>query len=339
MSDVGCNVVTNDRDLAALQPCWSELWRGVPEASPFQSPEWLLPWWRAFGTGRPRVAVLRGGERMLGALPLYRLDEPGGGKLLPLGAGLSDYCDALLAPDAPDGAADRLLAAALAVDPPGALARCDLIDLPPGSALRDVRAPPGWSVWREDGETCPVLALPSGARDLRSVVPASMRRKISMARHRAERGGGSAIETATPDTLGAMLPELVRLHGLRWQGRGSAGVLTDPLVHAFHRDATPRLLAAEMLRMQALRIGGKLAAVFYLLLAGAGRVFAYLGGFDPAFAYESPGTLMFAAAIEDAIREGRREFHFLRGGEAYKYAWGALDQPSMTVRLLPAGRG
>ncbi len=111
-------------------------------------------------------------------------------------------------------------------------------------------------------------------------------------------------------------------------------MLADPRVRAFHHDAMPGLLASGALRLQALRIGGQLAAVFYLLL-GADRVFAYLGGFDPAFAYESPGTLLFAAAIEDAIREGRREFHFLRGEEAYKYAWGATDRPNMTLRLTP----
>ena len=113
-------------------------------------------------------------------------------------------------------------------------------------------------------------------------------------------------------------------------------MLADPRVQSFHRDAVPRLIASGAARLQALRIGGLLAAVFYLLLDGTERVFAYLGGFDPAFAYESPGTLLFAALIESAIREGLGELHFLRGREAYKYAWGATDRTSMTVRLTPA---
>jgi hypothetical protein len=33
-----------------------------------------------------------------------------------------------------------------------------------------------------------------------------------------------------------------------------------------------------------------------------------------------------AHAIEQALREGAREFHFLRGQEAYKYGWGAVDR-------------
>ena len=30
--------------------------------------------------------------------------------------------------------------------------------------------------------------------------------------------------------------------------------------------------------------------------------------------------------IEAAVREGRNELHFLRGGESYKHAWGGVDR-------------
>jgi CelD/BcsL family acetyltransferase involved in cellulose biosynthesis len=58
-----------------------------------------------------------------------------------------------------------------------------------------------------------------------------------------------------------------------------------------------------------------------------------LSGFDPEFAELSPGTQTVARAIEEAVREGAHEFHFLRGGETYKYAWGAVDRPSTALTL------
>ena len=63
-------VLTADAALRALGPEWEALWRRAGDrATPFQSPAWLLPWWRAFGTGRPRAATLRGGDgRLLGLL-------------------------------------------------------------------------------------------------------------------------------------------------------------------------------------------------------------------------------------------------------------------------------
>jgi CelD/BcsL family acetyltransferase involved in cellulose biosynthesis len=79
--------------------------------------------------------------------------------------------------------------------------------------------------------------------------------------------------------------------------------------------------------MHALWLGGHLAAAFYGYHA-AGRTVFYLSGFDPAFARYSPGKLVVAHAIERAItREHARTFDFLRGAEAYKYAWGAVDEP------------
>ena len=210
-------MLTDDDALAALEPAWSALCGRVPAASPFQSPEWLLPWWRQFGTGRPRVSVLQREDGLVGILPLYRLDEGEERKLLPLGAGLSDYCDALLEPGLPTRAAGTLLAASLGVDGPGALTSCDLIDLPPGSALRSLDAPDGWAAMRSDGETCPVLAIPPGTRDLRDIVPSGMRRKIRMSRHRAERRGGATVDIAAPDTASPMLSDLFRLHATRWE--------------------------------------------------------------------------------------------------------------------------
>jgi CelD/BcsL family acetyltransferase involved in cellulose biosynthesis len=46
---------------------------------------------------------------------------------------------------------------------------------------------------------------------------------------------------------------------------------------------------------------------------------------------------MIGHAVEQAAAEGLLEFHFLRGREPYKYAWGAVDRPNHGRRLEPAG--
>jgi CelD/BcsL family acetyltransferase involved in cellulose biosynthesis len=78
-------------------------------------------------------------------------------------------------------------------------------------------------------------------------------------------------------------------------------------------------------RFYVLHLAGTVAAIYYGFIHGD-RAYAYLGGFDPAFAFESPGTVLLDHAIREAAREGAREFHFLRGREAYKYQWGAADR-------------
>ena len=324
-----------DAALIALAPEWAKLWDRLPGRSPFTAPAWLLPWWRHFGTGQPRVATLRRGGRLAAVLPLYVLDEPGGRKLLPIGAGLSDYQDVLAEPGVDPS---PLLHAVLGRD--DGLAVCDLIEVPPGSALHGLAPPPGWAMRWGGGSPCPVLALPGSVEAMAEAVPAGQLRKLRMNRHRAERGGGVVRERATAATLPALQAELIRLHQSRWTAAGEAGVLADPAVLALHQDAAPALLDAGALRLEVLRVGGTVVAAIMALLA-PGRILFYLSGYDAAHAFISPGTLLLGAMLEDAVREGRTEAHFLRGREDYKYSWGAVDRMNATysLRRIPAGAG
>jgi len=134
-----------------------------------------------------------------------------------------------------------------------------------------------------------------------------------------------------------LIGTLIDLHGQRWTARHEPGVLGTPQVQRFHLEAAPRLLAAEMLRLYGLRIQGRVVGVYYGF-AHRGRAYGYLSGFDPGSASQSPGSVLLAHAIHEAVREGCREFHFLRGQEPYKYAWGAVDRWNRRRSLHPANR-
>lgn len=102
-------------------------------------------------------------------------------------------------------------------------------------------------------------------------------------------------------------------------------MLSDPLV-AFHREVAGRVLCDGLLRLYVLYLGDVPAAAFYGFQTRRRTVY-YLGGFEPRFERYSPGTLVVAHALERAVVEdSAAAFDFLRGAEAYKYAWGAADQ-------------
>ncbi len=300
-------IVEDPAALAALAPEWHALWRRSA-ASPFQSPAWLLPWWDAFGSGHLRVAVLHQAGTLTAVLPAYVLQNQ---KLLLLGAGTTDYLDAL------GQGAKPLLHALLRRAEADGVTRFDLTDIPPGSALHGLSPPPGWRATWSDGGACPVLTLPG--------IPAAIRRKLRMNRNRADREGGWTVETADAATLAQSLDALIALHQARWETDGEPGVLADPAVLAFHRAASPGLLAAGLLRLTLLRVGGAVAAATLALLS-PGQIHFYLSGYDRARAFVSPGTLLLGAMLDQAQSEGRTEAHFLRGREPYKYAWGAKDR-------------
>ena len=320
MSGLSTEIVRDAEALAALAPAWWNLWRRAPTATPFQSPAWLIPWWRRFAPGELfTVAVYRSG-RLVGLAPFYIEEGAQGRRILPVGISLSDYLDVLLDPD--DAEAGQILIEAVLGN--AAWDAWCLEELRPEAAALRLPAPTGCDEALAEQSACPVLAL-EGGQNIMDVLPKTKRRKVNMARNRAVRRGAVSIEQADGATVGPILGHLFRLHESRWESRGEAGVLADDPVRAFQRDAAPALQAEGLLRLYMLRIGEDVAAAYYGL-AHKDQAFAYMTGFDPAFAFESPGTIILAHAIEQALAEGVRTFHFLRGQEAYKYEWGAAER-------------
>ncbi len=48
---------------------------------------------------------------------------------------------------------------------------------------------------------------------------------------------------------------------------------------------------------------------------------------DPEARDLSPGVLMVERYVRRALERGLSRMDFLRGDEAYKYEWGAMDEP------------
>lgn len=303
------------------------LFRADPRATPFQSPAWIDAWWAHLGGGeRVDVQARDDTGKLIAALPMFVWNDAGVRRLVPVGATQSDYLDALVDPAAP-GARDALWRALLATaDCWDALVLHDVRD---GSSLL-TELPPGWRVVDEPCETCPVLALPP-APPLLPQLGKAQRRKVVHDRHRAEALGGVTVAFARPHEVDGALTALFELHEARWRLEGQEGMLASPEVQAFHRAAAPALAATGLLRMPVVRHDGRIVSVL-LGLGDARRGYSYVIGSDFAVPKQSFGTLAFAHLIEACLDEGAREFHFLRGEEAYKYQWGA--QPTRTMRRV-----
>jgi CelD/BcsL family acetyltransferase involved in cellulose biosynthesis len=306
---------------------WLSLWERDPEATPFQHPAWLTAWWRILGGGEGLAASVRIGGRLVAFLPLFLYRGRGRRTLMPLGISHSDYLGPLVDPNHCREARSGLRAAL------GRLAhRADSIELPDLRCAwwgpRDLRE---GALNVEAGAICPVLELAPG-RDLGALIPAAMMKRVIDARKRAGRLGQARWECATAETAMRHFDLLCDLHRRRWAERGEGGALGDPHVKRFHREAAPALARAGLLRLYVLRMEGAPVAVHYGFVDRF-RAHFYLGGFDPDYRGQSFGTIAIAHAIEEAAREGLQEFHFLRGGEAYKYQWGAQDRQSHVARI------
>lgn len=312
--------LTIETEIERLLPEWSALWSRDSGATPFQWPGWLLTWWRHFGAATPIVVIARHGEKLVGVLPLYILDESGCRKLLPIGIGVSDYLDALVDRSI-EGVAEALFAEAFQI---AGWQEFYFPALRPGAALLSPRCPPGIFEARSE-EVCPVLPLAAGTDQERAIFPRKKRQNLRRARTQTDLVGCALFTTADATNLAMVMRELFRLQQKRWSNRNES--CADPVARAFHLDAAHRLLAVGMLRVHVLWLDDVIVAVCYGFLA-KNVGYAYMSGFDHRFEKLSVGTQLMAYAMENAMREGAREFHLLRGGEAYKYTWGAVDRLS-----------
>src|SRR5215208_3729319 len=102
-------VIAGAAELAALEGEWWKLWRRAPTATPFQSPAWLLPWWRHFHPGVLLTITVRSSGRLVALAPFYIEDGALGRRLLPIGISLSDYLDVLLDPGCEGEAGEALV--------------------------------------------------------------------------------------------------------------------------------------------------------------------------------------------------------------------------------------
>ncbi len=318
-------VVERIGGLAALEPLrqeWLALWARA-EATPFQAPGAVLAWARSHAPDRTFAVAIRERGRLAGLAVVFSWR----GTLLLAATGPTDYGDVLVEPGRPE-LADLLLSemARGAQAQAQALVRMELRQLRAGSALLHARAPAGWREARGPDETCPVAPVlgPSGLDGL----PARRRRKFEAFRRRAERDGPpAAFTTADSRSLAPAVAQLFRLHAARWERRGEAGVLTEPLMRDFVGRLAPELHADGALRLHRLDLGGRPAAVLLALHDRTGA-HLYLSGFDPELERWGPGARLLAHAFQAAADEGIREIHFLRGREPYKYDWGAVDRPT-----------
>src|SRR5437762_1226937 len=97
---IGLEKITDANALEAFEKEWIELWEQCPAATPFQSPAWIISWWKHFGADGLWTLALRNGNELVGIAPLFifQPEDSATRQLLLIGTGNSDYLDILAKP-------------------------------------------------------------------------------------------------------------------------------------------------------------------------------------------------------------------------------------------------
>lgn len=315
--------------LQSLEEDWRELWSSLPDATPFQSPEWILPWWSHYGQGPLFSFAFWNEQELVGLAPLYifsRAQDPIRRVFL-IGTGNTDYLDVIFHPAFRRECWQALITAMEAHSD-----QWDEVSLQRlrknSPCMGDLEAAK-FTATSQQQEPCPVLDL--GVDTPAGPMLQTARRYQRKLRNKKE----FSIDLATKNSLEAFFRALVRLHESRWQSHGLPGVLQQEQDRSFLHEVARRFLEAGMLRLYGLRVDNAIASVAFAFHQ-LDRTYIYLTGFDPAYGRMSIGTVVVGHVIERAIAEGASFLDFLKGQESHKYRWGSRDNPvfSRTVKRL-----
>ncbi len=316
-------VVDSIDSLEALKPEWDRVWRSDPDATPFQSPDWLLPWTRhLWGGGKLRVLALRHAGRLTAIAPFFLWGfgaGSGGLRLSFLGSGISDYLGPVCMPECRAATSAAVLRWLL--EPRAEWSAADLQELRPCSPL--LEAAHVEHLDSVECSACPVLRLRHSFSEQLSALDPHLRRSLQTAERRLHSSGKLEFVSGGEQNYGVLLDSLFELHARRWEERGEPGMFSTENLKAFHRETADRMRRNGLLRIYGIAVEGRLIGVQYNL-AAKGRVYAYQSGFDPEWARSSPGAMILAHSIREAIGEGASEFDFLRHRAEFKNAWGAV---------------
>lgn len=334
--------VYTDRDFAVAGPLWRRLLAQDPAATVFQTWEWNSVWWKHYGRlKRPLILVAEGPSGPLALAPLALRLALGGAfrRVEFVGTGVTDYLG-FIGPSPTMADCTRAFLGALA-----ARGRWDIIDLHqlnPEQVARCGLDDLGWAAdagWRARlgfQEMCPVLVLPRTWEEMQRRMGRKLRSNAGYYERRLRRDFEMTFDRVPAAESAEGIEEFLSLHAARWRVRHLPGAFYTRRLRQFHRDVAVALAGKGHLALYRLRLNGRLAAGFYGFRYG-GRVYDYQGAFDPTLSRYSPGTVLTALVIRDAIDSGCREFDFLRGREPYKRRWPVEQRPNHRLELAREG--
>lgn len=325
-------VVSDEAALAPFLDDWDAL--AVASGRPFCAPAWMLAWWREGRRGKTalRVVLVVEGDRLIGVGPFFAQTGLGLSELRLLGAG---FCHRI-GPLAAAGEEPRVAAAlseslATASPRPASIVFEGIDAADPWPELLAESWPDRRPRLRTDATMeAPVIRLDGSAE-------AWMARRSRNFRKLARRTSRRLEEIDVRSRIAAddaAVGELLRLHRLRWEGRGGSGL--DPGAERVVAGAAAEL--GERGRLEVVLLegpGGPISAELMLRTGPVATIWAT--GFDPAWARCAPGLQVRLVTLRAAAERGVRLIDLGGGGDEYKRRMADADMPIAWRTLFPRG--
>jgi CelD/BcsL family acetyltransferase involved in cellulose biosynthesis len=308
-----CSVLS---DIEKMSNQWNRLLAASRCNKAFGSLEWYVASCRVQSSSMPYLVWAGHGAEIDCIVPLV-LDRKTGVASFPHYA--NDYNDVLVRDDQPIQVANLLK---YAISPHSACRRLVLSKLRPDSdCLRGaihVKDEPGIEYRHENIDAYSYVELPPSFDNYLESLGRKFRKNTRRAL-RALEANALSMRELSPDNFDPM--ELPHLFFHLFLSRHSGeGLFQHEEAQGFAREVLPPMFRKGNLRVFAMFEGESIIAVLLWFATNKGCL-AWNAGFLKGKEQWSPGTSLYAFAIQRAISAGLRELDFGEGDEAYKSHW------------------
>lgn len=343
------DIVKDQAVFKGLREEWDRVLEESRSRSIFLTWEWLYHWWLHFAGNRElQVMLFRDGmtKRLCGVAPFCREEQPlfpgvNVRKLRFLGTERvgSDFLDFIILPGNEE-AVVATLAEYLDVQR-GEWDVIELSDIDQRSATPDVlrrRLGSRFRIVDCPRSVCPFVELGNDYEAFVGSLSVKMRAELRRKTRKFERNTDFSVSAgAVTGDARESFDRLFELHnqGFRAKkdGKPDESTFNGEDIRRFHHDVVSGFAARNWLRMYTASSHGTIIGSLYLF-SFKGCMFFYQSGFDRRWDHWSIGTVLIGYCIRDCIQQGFKEFHYLRGGEMYKFRW--TTAAKQTRRIIVA---
>ncbi len=315
-----------------LEDEWNALLDQTASHVPFLRYEYLRAWWKTMGGGEWQEGDLmlitaRQEGKLVGAAPLFFSRDKGVDALYLVGSiEVSDYLDLLAAPEDMPGFCYGLLRFLNSAELPRwqQLDLYNILDSSPAlPALKEASHSLGWRYEEQTLQHSPYIRLPGDFETYLAGIDKKQRHEIRRKVRRAEASPVPVSWYLVKDA-NRLDSEVEAFMDLMSFEPEKAAFLTPPMREHF-KIIAHCAFEKECLHLAFLTIGGEKAAA-HLGFHYLNKLWVYNSGINPRFREYSPGWVLLAFQLQWACENQIDEFDFMRGDEAYKYRFGAVDR-------------
>lgn len=345
-------VINKKKQFKNLRPEWTELVGDSHDRSITQTWEWLYTWWCNYGAERDLAIIVAYDDgKLIGIAPFSRpkiqtkyFTLIGYNTLYFLGAGTtlnrnitSDYLNLIIKKGRETDFVNSLLQyIGMRADWEELILENISAESSIPNLLKLVAKRCG--LYYEIREKIPsiLIKLPDSWQGYLNSISSGLRYKISRGRKEFSKEGGLYHLVREENELSEAFKNLKHLHQARWRSQGQPGAFSFPKWEAFHRKILPLALKNGWLKLSFLVLNGRAVATNYNFVYD-NKVHFYQAGIEVhKNKHIRLGLLLHSYCIEEAIKEGRTEYDFLkasRQGAGYKMMWGNCSRDLLEIRI------